>query len=81
MNFKWHFVSSLIFFVTLMILFKDVTISLILIPIVLGWVPDIDLRFGSHRNVFLHSLLIPIIVLIFNPSLLTVLITLSFGLH
>jgi len=64
-----------------MILFKDVTISLILIPILYIIIPDTDLRFNSHRNVFLHSLLIPIIVLIFNLSLLTILIILSFGLH
>jgi hypothetical protein len=81
MNFKWHFITAVVFFVCLMFTFKAVTISLIVISILCVIIPDTDLRFGSHRHIALHSIIMPIFVLIFNWSLLTVLICLSFGLH
>ena len=65
-----------------MILFKAVTITLIVIPIFWGtYFPDADLSFKSHRNITFHSLLIPFIIMIFNFELLTILILLSTGFH
>jgi len=82
MNRKWHFIISLFFFVTLMLLFKVVTVTLIVIPLAWGTlVPDADKSFESHRNIWFHSLVIPLIVMIFNLGILTILIVLSTGLH
>ena len=81
MKFRWHFVFALCLFTILWIAIESISLSMIFIPILMAPLPDVDLKFKSHRNAVFHSILIPVIVFIFNPSELTALVCLSFGLH
>jgi len=82
MKFKGHTIITAIVLVILSLIFRDITVTSILIPILfIADGPDVDLKFNSHRNIFFHSLFLPIITLIFIPSILTIMITFTIGLH
>lgn len=62
--------------------FEKITISSILLPIVWSVIPDKDHRdMGSHRNIWWHSITIPLFIFYFNPGIIWVLTSLSAGLH
>lgn len=81
MKFAYHHISVFIIFGLMWIIFQEITFSSILLPIVINSVPDVDLKFKSHRNLFYHSIIFPMLILVFNPSIYSVLLTFSFGLH
>ena len=82
MKFKGHFLSELIIFILLFIFIKEITLSMIILPIFFGTgFPDTDLKFNSHRNLLFHSILIPLFVWTFNMMILSNLLILSVGIH
>ncbi len=81
MKFARHHITVFIIFGMMWILLQEVTFSDILLPIVINSIPDVDLKFKSHRNLFYHSVIFPMMVWIFNPSMYSVLLVFSFGLH
>ena len=80
---KWHLIVAMLVFIPLWILIPAIQLTDIFYPIVLTILPDIDLKFDSlgHRSVITHSLLIPLIVYVFNPYMVNLLIILSVGIH
>lgn len=85
MDFDNHHFVAFGVFITLWLLFQEITFSDILLPIFLASAPDVDLKLKfnleSHRNMFFHSLMIPLIIFIFHRDVLLILCILSFGLH
>jgi len=81
MNLKGHIFWSCLIMIILWILIPDITITSILVSIPFTIFPDIDHNFGSHRHFLPHSIILWIIVFIFNPSIITVMIVFGTGLH
>lgn len=81
MKFAYHHISAFVIFGLLWIIFQEINFSSILLPIVIISVPDVDLKFKSHRNLFYHSIIFPMIVLLFQPNINSILLVFSFGLH
>lgn len=77
----YHLILGIILFVALAYAFEEITFTLILYPMFLNLMPDIDQTFGSHRNILTHSLILPILVFLFNPNLFNILCLLAFGFH
>ena len=78
---SYHFLSGIIVFVVLWLTIEEITFTMIFIPIALSLFPDVDIKLNSHRNFFLHSTLIWIIVFLYNPSMIMALGCLSIGIH
>jgi len=81
---KYHLLTSIIFFIILWLSIPKIKITEILMPIILSLYPDIDLKFTKylgHRSIWTHSIIIPFIIFLFNPSPITILFIVSVGLH
>jgi len=76
-----HLATGFVFFLILWLLIPEVKITMIFIPIAMVLFPDTDLKFNTHRNFLFHSVIIWVIVWIYNPSLINALVVLSIGLH
>lgn len=70
-----------IVFIGIIWISAKITVTSVIIPILCNMIPDTDLKFESHRNILFHSIILPLIVFIYNPTTLAVLIIFSFGLH
>ena len=83
MKFKGHFVWTTLYLFLWCLLLEPTSYVLIIIVAFISTMPDIDLKIfpESHRNVWTHSLLFPILALIFYSNTLTLLILLAFGHH
>lgn len=81
MRFRWHFSGALSVFIALWLLVPKITFSLILYPIIISVVLDLDFKFKQHRHILSHSIIIPLIPLIFNFSLFFSLMCFGWGLH
>lgn len=81
MKFARHHISAFVIFGILWIVFQEIKFSSILLPILIISIPDVDLRFRSHRNLFYHSIIFPLIVLVFHVNINSILLVFSFGLH
>ena len=82
---KW---AGIVLFISLWICsffipyFKYITISSIIVPLLWSTIPDRDRRDSdSHRNLWWHSIIIPMFIFYFNPSIIWILTSLSAGLH
>ena len=80
---RWHLLVGLAVFIPLWVLIPKIQLTEIIFPIVLSTFPDLDLGFKSlgHRSALTHSLLLPLIVYLFNPYMDYLLIILTVGIH
>ncbi|MCP4762601.1 MAG: hypothetical protein GY870_12545 [archaeon] len=80
---KYHLLTNLACFIPLWLLIPKIQLTEIIFPIILATFPDLDLGFKSlgHRSALTHSLLLPLIVYMFNPYMDYLLIILSVGIH
>ncbi len=67
-------------------LFEKVTVTLCIASFIFGIMPDIDQadgikQFTGHRNILTHSIILWVIVAIFNPDPIFILIPAVIGLH
>lgn len=84
MNGRSHLITTTIFFLVLMIVFEKITITLVLAAIPLSYFPDIDNNFKQtigHRNIITHSIILWVIIGIFNPNSIFVFIIAAVGFH
>lgn len=90
MNGKWHFITTTIIFIALWIIFRFYfdkeyfTISQLIAAIPLTFFPDVDTNFKKtlgHRNWFMHSIILWVIIYILNPYFVFLAIVLAVGLH
>ncbi len=82
-RFKGHFFWGFIYLLIITILIEPLALVLIFIVTFIGIFPDLDMKLykNSHRWVWFHSLLFPILAFIFYPNILTLLILLAIGFH
>ncbi len=86
---KHHFLWTTIFFIGLWLLFgiylkKDYfTITQVIAAIPISFFPDVDKNFlvMGHRNWFSHSILLWIIIYIYNPYFIFLILMLGIGFH
>jgi len=67
MNKRNHFIFAILSFIPIWFISKDITISVSLLGIF--WsalVPDTDHLFKRHRDIIFHTILIPLIIYLFN---------------
>lgn len=84
MDKKYHLLVASIVFIILWIFIPKIHITDIFFPIFMTIFPDIDLAFEKrlgHRSMWTHSIILPLLVFIFNPISAYALILLSIGIH
>ena len=81
MNGRNHLLVAFFVFVGLYLKFESITLSMIPAPIVVTLYPDIDLKLGSHRNWFFHSIILWVIVAACDPGIRSMLFVVSTGIH
>ena len=78
---SWHYIIGIVVFTILWLVIDEIKLTMIFIPIALSLFPDADLKLNSHRNFLFHSVILWLVVFIFNPSLMMALVCLSIGIH
>ena len=86
---KWHFVTTTIFIVFLWIIFglwlgkPYFNITQVIAAIPISFFPDIDQNFKmlGHRNWFTHSIILWVVIYLFNPHFIFLLLMLGIGFH
>ena len=78
---SYHYLIGTVVFTVLWLLIDEIKFTMIFIPIALSLFPDTDLKLNSHRNFLFHSIILWVVVLMYNPSLIMALICLSVGIH
>lgn len=84
MDGREHLIIGFLFFIIIWIFIPIIRITDIIIAIFISICPDVDLKFPKrlgHRSVWTHSIILPLILFIFQPMTMTVLFIVSFGLH
>jgi len=84
MDKKYHLLVAGIVFTVLWLVIPKIQITDILFPIFVTLFPDIDHAFEKrlgHRSMWTHSIILPLLVFIFNPVSAYALILLSIGIH
>ena len=81
MKFEYHLISGFVIFILLWILIPTITITAIIVGLVFVVLPDTDLKFKSHRNFIAHSIIIWVIVFVFNPSVITLAMIQGIAIH
>lgn len=84
MDKKYHLLISGITFTFLWLFIPKIQITDIVFPVFLTIFPDIDLAFEKrlgHRSMWTHSIILPLLVFLFNPISAYTLVLLSIGLH
>ena len=83
MKFKGHLFWTFLYLLVVVYFLEPIAIVLLFIVAFIGTMPDIDLKLykHSHRWIWFHSLLFPILAYAFYPTILTLLIILAFGHH
>jgi len=86
---KWHFVFTTTFLILLWVIFGVVlqkpyfTITQIIAAVPISFFPDVDQNFSflGHRNWFTHSIILWVIIYIFNPHFIFLTLQLGIGFH
>ena len=82
MKFKWHFIGALIAFTVLWILILEITIIAIIFGIIISvFVPDSDFKINAHRHYLFHSIIVWVIILIFEPHIICLCALQGVGIH
>lgn len=83
---EYHILSSLIFLIVCAYIVEAITVTMCMIAFVWAIVSDWDnldmvKQFIGHRNIITHSIIIPVIIMIFNPVSELMMIVPIMGLH
>jgi len=84
MDKKYHLLMAGSVFVLLWLFIPIIQITDIIFPVFITIFPDVDQAFRKrlgHRSMWTHSVILPLLVFIFNPTTTYVLILLSIGIH
>lgn len=84
MDKKYHLLVAGITFIFLWLFVPKIQITDIIFPAFLTIFPDIDQAFPKrlgHRSIWTHSIILPLLVFLFNPTPAYALILFSIGLH
>lgn len=83
---QYHLITTTIFLIAFAYIFEKITITLVMAAFVYCLVPDLDQlkgikEFVGHRFFLSHSIIIWVIIGIFNPDPIFILIPAVIGLH
>jgi len=78
---KNHLIIAAFIFMLLDGYVEEVKLGDIALLIMFTLIPDTDIKFGSHRNILFHSILIPALTLFGDFGVLEILLILSVGIH
>ena len=83
---EYHIITTVIFLTALAYIFDKITVTLCLAAFIYCLIPDLDQldgikQFLGHRNILTHSIILWVIVALFNPDPIFVLIPAVIGLH
>ena len=83
---EYHIFTTMVFLVVFAYIVPKITITMCMIAFVWAIVSDWDnldmvKQFIGHRNIITHSIIIPVIIMIFNPVSELMMIAPIMGLH
>lgn len=84
MDKKYHLLVAGIVFSILWLVIPKIQVTDIIFPVFLTIFPDIDLAFEKrlgHRSMWTHSIILPLLIFLFNSISAYALILLSIGIH
>ena len=85
---EYHIIGTILYLLLFTLIFKEITISIMWISIIYGIASDLDnlnvkwfKTHITHRHWLFHSIIVPIIVFLFNPHILMLMPITAIGFH